>query len=110
MMNIKDKILSSSARVQQMDVPDWGQVYIRQWTVAERSKFQSAYAEAHKEGKGADVLSNLVAISLSDENGNRLFTDDEIPLLANRSAVALDDIALAAFEFNGIDLDAKKKN
>ncbi len=100
---MRDRILQSKAKVHAVEVPEWGgTVYVRQWTVAERQDFRMAYEKAEKEGKAADLVTLLVAMSVCDKDGKREFLDEEAALLKAQSAVVLDRVALEAMRFNGL--------
>jgi hypothetical protein len=78
-------------------VPEWRKaVRLRQLTAAEGISI----AEAPKH----DGILTVVALSVVDANGNRLFKD--IDRLRGRSAAALARIQTAALKLNGFDTNA----
>lgn len=91
---------------QDVSVPEWGgEVRIRGLTGAERDAFEAAIAQR----KGKDVRMNLqnvrarlVAMSAVDEEGKRLFTDEDVTALGAKSAVALERVFTAAMQLSGL--------
>jgi hypothetical protein len=53
---------------------------------------------------------SVVAYSCKDENGNRIFTDDDIDLLANSAKGPFLKIVNAAFKLNGLDGESAKNS
>ena len=104
----RDQILQANdVQIRELEVPEWGgTVFVRGMTGRERDKFEQSCVEQ----KGRDTRVNmknarakLVALCTVDENCRRLFSDDDIPLLAHKSAKALDRIFAMAMELSGID-------
>lgn len=91
-------------------VPEWGgDVYVKMMTGKERDTFESSLFET----KGDDRKQNLVnmrarlaAMTIVDDNGTRLFSDDDVNALGKKSARALDRIFKVAQKLNGIGADA----
>lgn len=83
----KSDILSAEDRsIKTVDVPEWGgQVGIRVLSGAERSMFESLF-----EAKKDDLFKiRFVACSLCDAAGVRLFSNDEVEVLAEKSSRAI---------------------
>jgi len=101
----KDAIMSANdLPMERVNVPEWGgEVLIRTMTGADRDAF-----EAHligKEGRMENVRARLVALTLCDAHGKRLFVDSEIATLGKKSAKALDKLFSVAQRLNGIGAD-----
>lgn len=104
----KEQILSATDRkFKVIDVPEWGgTVRVAQISVADRLNLQllqqeKREKEGDKAGVGALIL-GLCALSIVDEQGTRLFSDEDIEALGKKSAAAIDKIFDAADELNGI--------
>lgn len=127
--NPKLNLLSRDAILQAQDlphedveVPEWGgAVRVRALTGAERDAFEQSIVEQRTAGKpGASVKMNmrnirakLVALTVVDGEGNRLFTDRDADLLGKKSAAALDRVFAVAQKLSGIspeDVDELAKN
>lgn len=108
-MDLRQHILNvDDKKVIPLEVPEWKTtVHLRAWTAGERASIQRAWREADKTGKGFESLSARVAvISLCDESGVKLFTDEHIPALQNKCASALELILNSALELNGLSGEA----
>jgi hypothetical protein len=79
-----------------LEVPEWGgTVRVRALTGAERDAYEASMSQ--QRGKNyvrnlANIRAKLVVRSVVDENGDRLFTDQDANALGTKSAAALDRI------------------
>lgn len=103
----RDFILGvSDLKVETVEVPEWGgSVLVRGMTGAERDAFEKSVLV--RKGKDTQVnLSNarakLVALSVVDESGKRMFTDSDVIVLGTKSASALSRIFNVASRLSGI--------
>jgi hypothetical protein len=116
----RDDILVIDDRpLYELDVPEWnGVIYIRALSARERDRFeqyvQSTKSDGHSNGNGvtpdisiAGVRERLCVLCCADENGERLFTEDDIVWLGERSGAVLDRIATAAIHYNGMSKEAQ---
>jgi hypothetical protein len=92
--------------------PDWdGEVYIKTLTGAERDQLESAIIQWSPDGKTQktkmDKLRSMLAyLAVCDEDGNRLFVDDDdIEKIGAKSATALDRIAAKVQQLAGMSQD-----
>ena len=83
-------------------------VLLRPWTSSERQAFQ-AIVRAHGDAPMPDLYENLFVRSIIDEQGNRLFADDEIAAARILSGQALEEVAMKVIELNGLEKDDEKK-
>lgn len=85
-----------------------GEVYLKKLTVAEQNQL------AKNKDKIDDVTAtlNMVAYSLCDENGKRLFGDNEIQEVGKLTTEQVSSLAGVISEINGFEtkLDDVKKN
>jgi hypothetical protein len=114
----KQQILAAlDLPTEDVNVPEWGGVVrVRGLTGADRDAFEASVMT----GRGRDrevnlrnLRAKLVAMSLVDERGNRLFTDDEAIALGAKSAVALERVFAVAQRLSGLtaaDVDELSKN
>jgi hypothetical protein len=95
-----------------LDVPEWGgSVKLRVMTGTERDRFESEFVGGNKNVEM--VRAKLVAKCLCDEDGERLFTEQEIPELGERSAAVLDRLFAECMKLNRFtkdDVDDLAKN
>lgn len=114
----KEQILGAQdIQTETVEVPEWGgAVIVRGMSGRERDSFEASMIKG--KGKSASVnLENLRAKLVSkcvvDEAGKRLFSDDDIPALAAKSASALNHVYEAAQRLSGVteeDVDELTKN
>ena len=113
-MNIlsKDAILAADDLPREtVIIPEWGgEVLVRTMSGTDRDAFEASLLE--KDGRMENVRARLVALTLCDLQGDRLFNDSEIAALGRKSARALDRVFSVAQRLNGIgveQVDAAKK-
>ncbi len=92
-----------------VEVPEWGgHVCIRAMTGTERDDFRAAI-----EGKEASLVGKfeapLLALTLVDEEGNRLFSIDDVEGLRAKSAKVLDKLTQIAMRVNGMTEEAQEE-
>lgn len=109
---IKQRLVGS---VKKVEVADWGEAYIRQWSGAERVAYMKASSQMRTEGEidVSKVIENqflLVAIGLCNENGNRLYNDDEINELPKEvKAEVIEDLFTEISKYNGLEISEIKE-
>ncbi len=92
-----------------VDVPEWGgSVKVQGMTGEERDGFEASTFK----GKGKDIQLNwrnirakLVAHSVVNGDGKRVFNDRDVKALGKKSAAALDRVFAVAQELSGITQD-----
>lgn len=114
-MNLtKDQILEANdLQNQPVQVPEWGgTVFVRSMTGADRDAFEASMVTINPDGSRVpdmrNLRSKLVALTLVDEAGNRLFDVADIPRLALKSAAALERVFEAAQRLNGLGAKAEE--
>lgn len=102
----KAAILAATDLVtEDVDVPEWGgTVRVRTMTGTQRDAFGAAIAADQKANgdKPSSFSAALVAACLIGEDGEPLFSGDDITALAGKSAAALERVAKVAGRLNGI--------
>ncbi len=114
----RDQILQANDTIfKEVVVPEWGgTVRVKGLTGVERDKFESGLIE--RQGKKTifkldNIKARLVALSVVDETGKRLFREEDVLALGRKSAKALNRIADVCRELSGItdeDLEDYEKN
>ncbi len=106
----KEAILNAKDTRQEVaEVPEWGgHVCIRAMSGAERDDFRAAIegAETSLVGK---FEAPLLALTLVDEEGNRLFSIDDVEALRAKSATVLDRLTQIAMRVNGMTVEAQEE-
>lgn len=106
----RDQILQANDIITEtVPVPEWGgEVLVRGLSGSERDGFEDATLE--QKGKSrrvnlANVRARLCALSIVDENGKRMFSDEDVRALGRKSAAALDRVFSAAQRLSGLSDD-----
>lgn len=108
----KAEILAASDLVTQtVDVPEWGgSVVIRAMSGAQRDAYELSLTKPGADGKFVidpeNMRAKLLLYTLVDEQGNPLFTVDDLAALSAKSAAALARVFVAAQTLNGLDRGA----
>lgn len=111
----KEAILSADDLVKELvEVPEWGgAVYVRALTGAERDAFEQSMVEMRTVRQGRkqetvremrlqNIRARLCALTICDEEGNRLFTDADVQALGRKSASALNRVFQVAQRLSGL--------
>lgn len=84
-------------------VPEWGgDVYFRTISGLERDQFEDAYSEQKMKAFRARFL----VLTISDENGDRLFGDNEVEDLGKKSSVVINRLFDEAWQHNAFTQEA----
>lgn len=115
----KDQILEANdLKNESVDVPEWGgSVLVRTMTGADRDSFEASMVSIGSDGIRKPEMSNmrskLVALTVVDDAGNRIFDAIDVPMLARKSAAAIERVFDVAQRLNGLGAkaeDAAEKN
>lgn len=109
----KDQILEASdLTTESVEVPAWGgSVNVRSMSGADRDSFEASMMKVAEDGTRTPDMTNmrakLVALTVVDEAGNRLFEVSDIDRLALKSAAALEIVFDVAQRLNGLGVKAE---
>ena len=114
MMLTRDAILSKSDRQRiEVEVPEWGgSVYLTELSVRDRAAIMKSWAKVASAADDArvdamiDAQLLMVAMSVTDESGVRIFELVDIEALAEKSREAVGKIADAATVLNKFTVSA----
>lgn len=102
------------AELKKVDVPEWGDfVYVRKMSGIERDRWELLVSKSVDSPMKANVRASLCAMTICDDKGNRLFTDNQINALGAKSAVALNRVFEKSQKLNRLtddDLEELEKN
>jgi len=117
---LKAAILGATDIVSEaVTVPEWGglTVWVKTLTGKERDAYESDLIIMGRKGQTKFNMSNmrakLLARCLVSEDGKRLFGDDEVEILGQRSAAAIQRLFAIAQRLNALtndDVDELEKN
>lgn len=118
-MLTKDQILNADDLPREpVNVPEWGTgavVYVRTMSGAERDAFEQSVLDAKRNGTTnlVNIRARLAVKVLCDEQGKRLFDDQDAEALGRKSSMVLDRVFAVAQKLNGIgpkDVEALEGN
>lgn len=98
-----DQILGASdAKTYEVEVPEWGgEVYIRVMSVGERDANELEWLRNKDKGV-INFRSKFLARVLSDKAGKRLFSDDQVKGLSEKSGDVCDRLFKLAMSHNSL--------
>lgn len=98
----RDAILAANdRRTAVVDVPEWGgSVTIAELSGKDRDAFEAAFMDESK--RFVNLRARMVAISVVDEQGNRMFKDEDVEALGKKSGKALDRVFSAVQKLNAL--------
>ncbi len=111
-----EQILKSddTPAVEKVDVPEWdGYVFVKVMSGASRDRWELSTSRALEKPGTANVRASLCVATVCDENGNRLFTDNQVANLGEKSSAALDRVYAVAQRLNKLsssDIEELEKN
>jgi hypothetical protein len=103
----KEQILSVDDLPSEIiDVPEWGgKVKVRSLTGLERDGLEFQISQQ----KVRNIRALFVSLSVIDETGNNLFTEDEASVLGKKNSRALDRIFNAAQRLSKLESDSEEE-
>lgn len=98
----------------EVDVPEWGgSVRLKSLTGSERDKYESSLQRIGKNGQPVPDIVNararLIALTAVDENGNRVFSDNEVLKLGTKSSKPIDRLFEESSKLSGISQEDMEK-
>lgn len=112
-MITRDQIRAANdAQTEVVEVPEWGgPVAVRSLTAKERDELEARLLAA--DGKSVGSLSGLraflVARTVVDADGKRLFEDADEAMLNEKNAMVVDRLATVAFRLSGMEQGAVER-
>jgi len=113
----EDILNANDIETREVYIPEWkGSVIVKALTGAERDAFEESLLVGkgpNKEFNLNNVRAKLVALSVVDEEGNRIFKESDVEKLSKKSATALQKIFAVAQKLSGLteaDIEELSKN
>lgn len=117
-------LLDKNAILQAQDLPhedvyveEWqGTVRVRGLTGAERDAFEASVVETRGKSVKANIKNiraKLVALTVIDDKGNRIFSEKDVEQLGQKSAIALNKVFEVSQRLSGLrpeDMEELSKN
>lgn len=103
----RDQVLSASdLQKERVEVPEWkGFVWVRGLTALERDRYDESLLKRVKGRTVVDAAgarAKLVALTVTNEAGEQLFTDRDVDALNAKSAAPIDRLFTVAQRLSGI--------
>lgn len=114
-MSLKDQVRNArSKKPEELDLSEeWGcKVYVRRMSGLERAAFERWFKEEQNKLEplaDATIHIRVALLTLSDEDGNRLFGDADEPVLASKDYDTIARIADVATRINGLSPEAREE-
>jgi len=107
----------STPKMKKVEVPEWGgHVFVRELTAHGRDRFEDAtFAFNTETGKvemrqGQQRRALFLVLAVCDENGDAVFTDDDVSWLGEMEFSVIDRIYQEAQKINGMTVEEATKN
>lgn len=98
-------LAADDLKTETLDVEDWGgPVCIRALSVAELSGWYAGLNNEKTVSGFGVMLIRLVALSIVNENGERIFAENDVAELHTKSAKALTQVCGGVMKLNGIEM------
>ena len=107
-LNRTEILEANDIKIQEVAVPEWGEdaaVYVKGMTGAERDKFEGSLITLRGKDKQmnmANIRAKLASMTICDEKGKRLFNENDVQSLSQKSAAALQRVFAVAQKLSGI--------
>jgi hypothetical protein len=101
----KNQIIGTKPRLKEVEVPEWGgSVYVRPMTILEQSKLADAASKPNQQYVDVAQLQMIpiIATCVVDENGQSLFTIEELESMTNFSQKSAQILQEAIFDLSGL--------
>lgn len=99
---------------EKVEIPELGgDVYVSEMTGADSDEWEQSLVGSDGKRNLKNITAKLVVATLVNENGERIFTEDDLPRVAKLPARILNKIAIPADRINGLTgryLEDVKKN
>lgn len=106
-LNKAEILAQDDLKTEDIQIPEWGDAWVRVRTLnaSERDHFEASTVQ--RNGKKVttnleNIRARLCLLCLVDEDGNRLFEEEDTFPLGGKSAAALDRIFTVAQRLNGL--------
>lgn len=94
---------ASDIRTEKVHVPEWKtDVYLKVLTGTERDAFEAGYTDQRM----ANFRVRFLVLTLCDQEGERLFDDEQVALLGKRSSLVINRLFENAWKINMLSQEA----
>lgn len=90
-------VAATDTKLNTVNVPEWGgEVCLKTLTGSERDSFEESYSGE----KMKNFRCRFLVLTLCDENGERLFADDEADVVGKKSSLVINRLFEKAWQLN----------
>lgn len=118
-MSLRDKILAitNDTPSEIVEIPEWGgiKVLVKGFTLGAKDDFLASILDKHTNEPNVKAFNAgiLVGTAYDPESGEKLFTEEDVPTLKQKSAAAIDRLIQVGQRLSGlseeaVDIAAKK--
>jgi len=102
--DLRSRILAANdIKVEKIAIPEWGgDYYVKIISGTERDAFEEGYAEQ----KMKAFRVRFLVLALCDENGERIFKDEDVVELGKKSSVVINRVFEEAWKVNAFTQEA----
>lgn len=101
MLTADDILAAADSAHEVVNVPEWGgDVCVKVMSGVDRDRWEIAATKLMDNPQNANIRASLCALTMCDESGKRLFTDQQVTALGEKSSTALDRVFNAARRVN----------
>jgi hypothetical protein len=116
----RDTILSKTAlKRETVEIPEWGgNILVRELTAGERTRYEVGMSDmvqgeqtdpAKKVQRFIDMRARIAAMACLNEDGSRMFRDDDVAALNQLSGNVLDRISTVVLRLSGYTMAEQEK-
>lgn len=105
----KEQFLSKKPKPKKFELNDGEFVYVRSWTGLERAEFldkNQNKGENSDAKHGVYINALIVAMTVVDEEGNKLFTESDVDEIQKVDNVVVEAVVAEALRLNGLAADS----
>jgi hypothetical protein len=114
MLNREEILAKTDLKKETVTVEEWGgEVIVSSMSGTYRDAWEQSIRQKDASGNLVSPRAKLVIFTVVDEQGNRIFKDDDIEAIGKISSEALEKICTVAMRLNGLgaeEISKAKKN
>ena len=114
MLKREEILAKTELKKKSVAVDEWGgDIFVSEMSGTMRDAWEQTLREKDASGNLLSPRAKLVAFTVVDEKGERIFTDEDIPSIGRLSSASLEKVCAVAMELNGLgvgDVEKAKKN
>jgi len=109
-------LAACDSKTTKLKVPEWkGEVIVKEWSLADADEYNRLLKEAEENGFGDGFRAKVVALTLVDDEGVRLFDSGaDVEALNGKASAVLNKVFFACLKHNQnavkIETDEPEKN